>query len=387
MVGGDRVIPASQKFKETLRTSHTALSRAQVWQPTAQNTYEYQKTLAISAGSLTIDGRRNIRRQGNLTLAPASGFDLSVFDSVSDQCRLVVQRGIKFLDGSEEWVTVATLAVQSAERQLGEGTLKVNGYDPSSCIDDYTLITPYAPIGPDQEPLTTVEAIKDLVDIALWETAVWHVGAGVDTAVKPAAGTVFTGSRWDAINNLAKSLAAQVWVDPLGEWHLELVQTGGWVPVDTFATGEGGVLVDGTSSRDRRDIYNAVPLRWEGPKTGGLVFVVDADPQSPTYWNGPFGRKPSSEQKVDTATTEAQAIDAAKAILAQYKGFTATVRFTSLHNPLIEPGDVLEVIVPDYKLHQLHVVDAITYQLAGGSMTAETRAVQNITTSGLEAVA
>lgn len=379
------MIPASELFKESLKTSHTALSRAELWLPTSENTYVYESTFAISQGSITADSRRNIRRQGNLTLAPATGFDLSPFDKVSDQSRIRVQRGIRFLDGSEEWVTVATLAVQSSERRLGEGTLKVTGYDPSACIDDFTLITSYAPIGPDGKKLTTVEAIKDLVDIALWETAVWHVGPGIDTAVFPPDGTVFTGSRWDAINNLAKSLSAVVYVDPLGEWHLERIQTGDWVPVDTFTTGQNGVLIDGTSARDRRDVFNAVPLRWEGPNIGGLVFVVDDDPQSPTFWNGPFGRKPSSEQKVDTATTQAQAVDAAKALLAQFKGFTATVRFTSLHNPLIEPGDVLEVIVPDYRLHQLHVVDSINYQFTRGAMDVETRAVQNVTVTGLEA--
>lgn len=381
------MIPASDLFKQSLKTSHTALARAQVLQPTPDNKYEYEKTLAIANGSLSIDGRRNIRRQGTLSLAPASGFDLDVFNSVTNRCRLVIQRGIRFIDGSEEWVTLATLAVQSSERKLDEGLLKITAYDPSSCIDDYTLITPYAPIDKNQKKLTTVEAIKDLVDIALWEEAVWHVEPGVDTTAIPADGTVFTGSRWDAINNLAKSISSEVYVDPVGEWHIHLVQTSGWKAVDTFTTGADGVLVDGSSAQDRRDIYNAVPLRWEGPNGGGLVFVVDNDPASPTYWNGPFGRKPSPEQKVDTVTTQEQAVEAAKSILAQYKGFTASIKFTSLHNPLIEPGDVLEVIVPDYRLHQLQVVDSINYQLAAGSMAVETRAVQNITTAGLEAVA
>lgn len=378
------MIAASPLYKEMLSFSHTALTRAQVWQPTSENSYVYEKTLAVSAGSLTIDGRRNIWRQANLSLAPASGFELSVFDSVTNEARLVIQRGIRFIDGSEEWVSIATLTVQSADRNLGEGTLRVTGYDPSSCIDDYSLITPYAPFDSKQQKLTTVEAIKDLVDIALWEKAVWHIGAGVDTKVFPSDGTVFTGSRWDAVNNLAKSLSAQVHVDPVGEWHLELIQTGDWVAVDSFTTGENGVIVDGVSAKDRRDVFNAVPLRWEGPNIGGLVFVVDNDPASPTFWNGPFGRKPASEQKVDTVTSQAQAVEAATALLAQYKGFTATVKFTSLHNPLIEPGDVLEVVVPEYKLHQLHVVDAITYQLTAGSMALETRAVKNITTYGLE---
>lgn len=381
------MINASSKFKDALHYSHIALTRAILLTPTEKNTYVEAGEFAVAAGNLTIDGRRNIRRQGSLTLAPASGFDLSVFNAVTDDTRLRIDRGIRFIDGTTEWVTTATLAVQSSTRSLRDGTLRISAYDPSSCIDDYTLITPYAPIGPDQQPLTTVEAIKDLVDIALWETAVWHVGAGIDTAVKPQAGTVFTGSRWEAINNLAKSLSAQVFVDQLGEWHLERIQTGGWVACEVLATGPGGVLVDGTTAQDRRDLYNAVPLRWEGPTGGGLVFMVDADPKSPTYWNGPFGRKPSSEQRVETVTTEAQAIDAAKALLAQFKGFTATVEFTSLHNPLLEPGDVVEIKVPDRSLHQLHVIDAINYNLVGGSMSAETRAVQNITTERLEVAA
>jgi hypothetical protein len=387
MVGGNRMIAASTLYRQSLKTSHTALTRALVFQPTESNSYEYQQTLAVSGGNLTIDGRRNIWRQGSLTLAPASGFDLSVFDTVNARCRIKIQRGIRFIDGTTEWVTIATLAVQSATRTLGDGTLQVSAYDPSSCIDDYTLITPYAPIGTNQQPLTTVEAIKDLVDIALWETADWYIDAGIDETVKPPSGTVFTGSRWDAINNLAKGLSAVVYVDAEGAWHLHKIQTGDWKACETIATGVDGVIVDGTSAQDRRDIYNAVPLRWEGPNIGGMVFMVDNDPASPTYWNGPFGRKPASEQRVDTVTTEAQAVEAAKALLAQYKGFTASVNFTSLHNPLLEPNDVVEVIVPDYKLHQLHVIDSINYNLTQGAMGVTTRAVQNITTERLEVAA
>lgn len=381
------MIPASELFQQSLKTSHTALTRAQVWQPTAENTYVYEKTLAVCGGNLTIDGRRNIWRQGNITLAPYSGFDLAVFDSITSSSRLKIQRGIQFLNGTTEWVTIADLTVQSSTRSLGQGTLSVSAYDPSSCIDDYTLITPYAPIGTNQQALTTVEAIQDLVDIALWETAVWVIDAGIDLTVKPPAGTVFTGSRWDAVNNLAKGLSGEVYVDAAGLWHLHKIQTADWVSCETVATGVGGVIVDGTTSKDRRDVFNGVPLRWEGPNAGGMVFMVDNDPLSPTYWNGPFGRKPSSEQRVDTVTSEAQAIEAAKALLAQFKGFTASVKYQSLHNPLLEPNDVVEVIVPDYALHQLHVIDSITYDLTQGSMSVDSRAVQNITTVGLEVAA
>lgn len=387
MVGGGRVIVASKKFRDALKFSHTATTRVVLLTPTESNSYVDGGSFSVVSGSLNIDGRRNIRRQGSLVLAPDSGFRLSDLDVVTDASRIRLERGIQFTDGTVEWVAIATLTVQSATRSLQNGGLQVSAYDTSSCIDDYTLITPYAPIGVDQEFLTTVAAIKDLVDAALWETAVWHIGPGVDEQVKPQAGTVFTGSRWDAINNLAKSLSAQVYADPTGEWHIERIQTDAWVACEVLSTGENGVIIDGTTSQDRRDLSNAVPLRWEGPAGGGLVFVVDADPVSPTFWNGSWGRKPSSEQRVETVTTQQQAVDAAKALLAQLKGFTATIKFSAVHNPLLEPGDVVEVVVPDYKLHQLHVIDSIDYSLTDGSMNAETRAVQSISVLGLAVVA
>lgn len=380
MVGGGRaVIPASSMFKKLLKHSHTALSRAIVLQPTKDNSYVETDTLAVSQGTLTLDGRRNIWRQSNLQVAPAVTNDLSALEAITEASRLRIQRGIRFLDGTEEWVTIATLAVQSAQQTLGQATLKVSAYDPSSVIDDYRLITPYAPIDKDGKRLTTVEAIKDLVDIALWEIPTWTVDPGIDLAVKPAEGTVFTGSRWDAINNLAKSLSAIVHVGADGGWHLRKIQSAPYVPVEKLVTGPDGVLIGGSSSKDRREMFNAVPLRWEGPTGGGLVFVVDNDPASPTYWNGPFGRKPAPEQSVDTVTTEQQAIDAAKALLEQYKGFSATVNFQSVHNPLLEPLDVIEVQVGSL-LHEIHVIDSINYPLAGGSMTCVTRAVQTLDT-------
>lgn len=387
MVGSGRsMIPASDLFKEMLKHSHTVLTRAKVLQPTPGHSYEVTDTLAVSAGNLTLDGRRNIWRQSSLDLAPAVTNDLSPLEAITESTRLRVERGIRFIDGSEEWITIATLSVQSAEQTLGQGTLKVRAYDPSAVIDDYRLITPYAPIGPDQKPLTTVDAIKDLVDIALWEKATWHVDPSVDSTVKPAAGTVFTGSRWDAINNLAKSLSAEVHVDAMGEWHISKIQSAPYVPVERLVTGPGGVLIGGSSSKDRREMFNAVPLRWEGPTGGGLVFLVDDDPASPTFWNGPFGRKPAPEQTVSTVTTQEQAISAAKALLEQYKGFTASVNFQTLHNPLLEPLDVIEVQVGNL-LHEIHVIDAINYPLANGAMTCSTRAVQTLDSSGVWGVA
>ena len=141
------------------------------------------------------------------------------------------------------------------------------------------------------------------------------------------------------------------------------------------------MLVDRTVKQSRREMFNAVTVTWEGPSASGTVFVVDSDPNSPTYWDGPWGKKTAPTQRLDTVTTEEQAIDAAYALLDQYKGKARQIDFKSVHNPLIEPFDV--VTVSSYPqggsraaLSEEHVMDAVQYPLMGGEMTAETRQVQ-----------
>jgi hypothetical protein len=370
------MITASAKYQAALTGSHTALARAVVLTPESNNTYSESATLAISSGNLTIDGRRNVWRQATIKVVPAQQEVLDPLRLITPDARLKIQRGIRFLDGSEEWVTVATLQVQEARESLNAAGLEVVAYDPGSAISDYNLVTPYAPLDISNNPLTTVDAIKDLVDIAVWDSITWTVDAGIDLAAVPPAGTVFTGSRWDAVTNLAKSLGAIVHARADGEWRIRKVDAGPHTPVATVKSGSNGVLVSTDIVRSRREQFNAVPLRWESPSGGGLVFLVDNDSNSPTFWNGPFGRKPASEQRVDTVSTEQQAIDAATTMLEEFKGYVSSVSFSMVHNPLLEPFD--HILVEVDGVMEDHHIDSINYPLAGGVMSLETRKVSEI---------
>jgi hypothetical protein len=138
-------------------------------------------------------------------------------------------------------------------------------------------------------------------------------------------------------------------------------------------SGVDGVMVQESTIFSRRDQFNAVAVRWQNAKNvGGLVYIVDADPDSPTYYDGPFGRKPRPEETVDTITTEAQAIEYARSLLEQYKGKTRGIDLGLLHNPLLEPGDVVAVYLTDGSAER-HVIDSISLPLAGGTMTLQTR--------------
>lgn len=372
MVGsGCVVINASQMFRDALPYSHTSLTRAVVMQPTTNRTYEDTEMLEVAAGSLSIDGSRNIRRQGSFTLAPASVTNVEALETITDSSRIRIEKGIRFLDGSEEWITLGVFAVQSIKSSLVSATREVSGYDPSSCIDDYSLTADYTPTR------TVVEEIKFLVDDALWETAVWSVDPGIDLTVTPAAGTVLKGSRWQAINTLAKSLGAVVFCDNAGHWRLSRIATTFGDPVASYHTGDGGVVIDVDASRTRQDLYNAVLLQWDDPDGGGVVFVTDDDPASPTYWDGPFGRRPAQDQPVRTIQTPQQAQEAAEALLAERKGFRASVDFQTLYNPLLEPGDVIDVEVDGRR--EVHVIDSLTLQLTSAAMASRTRLVRSVT--------
>jgi hypothetical protein len=91
--------------------------------------------------------------------------------------------------------------------------------------------------------------------------------------------------------------------------------------------GDGGVMVDRTASQSRREMFNAVQITWESPTVSGTVFVVDVDPDSPTFWDGPWGRKTASTQEMDTVTSEEQAIDAAYPPLETYEGRARQIDF------------------------------------------------------------
>lgn len=367
------MIPASDQFKAALTASHVALTRAVVLNPQPDKTYKEGETLAIASGSLSVDGTRNIWRQANLVLAPASPFLLDPLDQINGSTRLRVDRGIRMFDGYEEWVTVAVLQVQEASRGLNQGTLQVQAYDLGSLVQDFEVKV-WNPITTQRTAMTSVEAIKYLVEEAMWDAPVWLVDAGIDESIVPPEGTTFTGNRWTVINALAKSLGAIVNAEYDGSWRIRKVDT--TVTPFTVVEGDGGVLVDRTLKQSRREMFNAVTVTWEGPSASGTVFVVDADPSSPTFWDGPWGKKTAPTQRLDTVTTEQQAIDAAYALLDQYKGKARQIDFKSVHNPLIEPFDVIQVSGDLREAPEQHVMDAIQYPLMGGEMSAETRQVQ-----------
>lgn len=151
----------------------------------------------------------------------------------------------------------------------------------------------------------------------------------------------------------------------------------------TVDAGRNGVLTSVSRSITRDGICNGVVAKGEGADDVAPVVatVVDLNPASPTYWNGPFGKVPRFYTS-PLLTTVAQATAAATTILRRSVGLPYAVDFAAIVNPALEPGDTVEVILPAKPgvavTRELHVLDRITIPLnVDGAMSAGTR-IQNV---------
>jgi hypothetical protein len=372
------MLTASEDFKAALQYSHRALTRAVLLAPGTTSGFVEQPPMTLASGSLRLDGTRNIWRSGNITVAPADSYDRATLGDIDSTFRIRLERGIRYPNGSEEWVVIGLFQVQEVRPQLSAGTVPITISDLGSLVEDFPLPITYVPQDAQNVWMTTVNAIKDLVKLAIvWDTIPgWDIDPGIDQAVKPVTSTVFTGSRWSAIQALADSIHAVVYPQPNGRWRIRDTRANLDQPQLFMESGREGTIVDLTRSNDRREQYNAIPLRWESPSIGGLVFIVDSDSTSPSFWNGPFGRKPRDEENNDLIVGEGQAIDAARALLDQYRGRTSSLSFTAIHNPLLEPLDVVQVTTGLGS--EIHVIDSIQYPLDGGTMTCQTRILRTV---------
>lgn len=357
------MIAASTKFQSVLGYAHRSLSRI----------YVDDILVPMEAASMQADQTRNVRRTGSLTIGndPVLSASLSAF-TTSSWC--VMQKGVQFLDGSLEYVTTATMRVQSIKKTLRNSKFEMQLADQGQDVDDYPLIFPWAPVS-GGVAMTAVAGIQFLVEEAVTVSG-WTID--VDAAqlaqVTPD-GMLFTAGtgRWDAINQLADSIGCKVYVGADGGWVIKQQRLNTTILFD-IQPGTGGTLVDAQTTADRRNTYNGIAIQWGTTEIpGSIVLVTDDVVTSPTYWLGSFGKKPKPTQSLPL-TTEAAAITAAQAKLLQSMGTQSAIDLEMAYNPLLEPGDIVGV-TQRVVARQVHILDSINLDYRGAKMRARSRQV------------
>jgi hypothetical protein len=255
--------------------------------------------------------------------------------------------------------------------QANKGALVLAGSSLEILVIEDRFITPYTPTYGG----SAVSEISKLIQQSTANAAV-RVKTTSNYAIRTR--TPWARERWDAIDDLAEGIAADVYAAPDGSFVISdqpslLFSPTQWV-VDE---GPRGVLIEVTNSQSRERVYNAVVASGQSNDTAVppvSAAVYDLDPKSPTYWHGGFGHVPKFYESQFLYTAQ-QCQLVANGQLAEARGLNKTLSFNAIPNPALEPGDAVMVALLDGTFEK-HILQSFNIPLAGGDWSAETLAVK-----------
>lgn len=352
----------SNRFLQRLAEDHIVATRVQLFL-TDGRTVDLEHT----GGSVTVDRSQSIRRTCTVTGCDVTLIPRSPTDQLATYgARLRIARGVDFGDGTSELVPLGVFRLDAVEGDLGQGPVTLQGKDLSAVIVDDKFTEPYTATG------TVVSAVTALVTRSIADAAV--ITDITDAAIGRRTFDV-EGDPWAAVQEIAAVAGAVVYASADGVFVIatlpDLLTT---EPVWAVEATEGGVYISGTRAMTSDNVFNGVLARGENTADNVApvsYLATDVDPNSPTYWSGPFGRRPMFYSSA-TLITLAACTQAANMRLAAAKAPNASGNFSSLPNPALEAGDVLRVLHED-GTRELHQVAAFTVPLdLGGDFPIST---------------
>jgi hypothetical protein len=357
------VYPVSDRFLARLAESHRVITQVQLFLTDGRIV-----DVPHVGGSVTVDRGQAIRRTCTVTCPDPTLIPRSPTDQLATYgARLRVSRGVDFGDGSEpELVPLGLFRLDSVDGDVNDGPVTLSGKDLSAVVQDDKLTAPWTSTG------TVVSAVTALIQRSISDAQI--ISTITDTAIGTRVFDV-EADPWAACQEIASAAGAEVYATPDGQFTIATLPDLLTVsPAWAIAAGEGGVYISANRGMSSDRVFNGVLAKGENtadnvPPVSALV--TDNDTGSPTYWGGPFGRRPMFySSSVLTTTAACQA--AATLKLAAAKAPNASGDITSLPNPALEPGDVLLVVHPDDS-RELHQVASFSVPLDdGGSFPIST---------------
>ncbi|WP_282790939.1 DUF5047 domain-containing protein [Streptomyces sp. CC224B] len=347
--------PVSDQFLPRLAESHTPVTRVQLF-----HTDGSVLDLGHTGGSVPVDRGQAIRRTCTVTTADVSLIPRTPTDQLAVYgSRLRIARGVDYGDGSQEFVPLGVFRLDSVEGDVAEGPVTLHGKDLSACVADDKFTEPYKATG------TVVGAITALIQRSLPAADVISTVADA-----PIGARTFDveADPWAGVQEIAAAAGAECYANADGVFVVSTLPDLTTTPaVWEVAAGEGGVYVSGSRAMTSDNVNNGVLARGENTEENlppVSYLATDDDPTSPTYWGGPYGRRPLFYSS-STLTTVNACAQAANLKLAAAKAPNASGDFSSLPNPALEPGDIIRVIHPDGS-RELHQVQSFTVPLDTG---------------------
>jgi hypothetical protein len=337
--------PVSDRFLARLAESHAPVTEVLLFLTNGRVV-----PLDHTGGSVTVDRSQAIRRSCTVTLADPTLIPRTASDQLATNgARLRLSRGVDYSDGSKELIPLGVFRLDSVDGDVNDGPVNLAGKALEVCVQDDKFTSVYTATG------TVVGAITALIQRSLpTADVISHI---VDTPIGSRAFDV-QADPWAGCQEIAAAAGAEVYSNADGVFIIsqlpDLLTT---PPVWAVEAVEGGVYISANRAMSSDNVHNGILASGENtadnaPPVSHLA--IDNDPGSPTYWGGPFGRRPDFFSS-STLTTLAACQQAANLKLAQAKAPNATGDISSLPNPALEPGDVFRVTHEDgtRELHQV----------------------------------
>jgi len=349
------VYPVSDRFLARLAESHNVATRVQLFLTTGQVI-----DLDHSGGSVSVSRSQATRRTCSVTCPDPSLIPRTPTDQLATYgARLRISRGVYYGDGTSELVPLGLFRLDVADGDVNDGPVTLQGKDLSAVVADDKFTTPYTATG------TVVGAVTALIQRSLPTADV--ISTIVDTPIGSRAFDV-QADPWAGCQEIAAAAGAEVYPNAAGVFIITtLPDLSTATPVWAIEAAEGGVYISANRGMTADKVKNGILA--SGENTADNVppvsyLATDDDPGSPTYWSGPFGRRPdfySSSTLISLAACQ----QAANLKLAQGKAPNASGDISSLPNPALEAGDVLRLAHPD-GTRELHQVDGFSVPLDEG---------------------
>jgi hypothetical protein len=352
----------STVFGQALRSAHTVVSQVDAF----MNGQPFMTDIPIlDDGSVSIQSGTGVRRTLDVTLADQSLW--SAFDVTGIE--LVPYRGIQYPSGDVELVKLGTFGVDSINMSVGpDGGIQVR-----SAPDRWSRVQR----GRFERPMASRRGASIVDEIV---RLVHDVVPGIRVTIRATSLEKVTALTWDreradAVNDLATSIGAEVYFDVDGNLVVANAPLLSQSPVWTVDASASGVLLSGSVARERAQTYSVVIVSMDatdGHSPFPPQVVVDDDPRSPTFVNGPFGRVPYFYASPNVHNiTQAQLVG--RTTLNKVKAVNASVEVESVVHPGLDRGDVITITLPS-GMSETHLIDSLTTPLGvGGTQKITTR--------------
>jgi hypothetical protein len=360
--------PATGALLRTLSGSHRVLVEARVCTTFQTGGNPDGVQITILGGDVTLDGTAEIQRTLELTttgdLWPRRASDLLTPYGNEIFVRRAVDLGP---DLEPLWFPLGYFRIATPEQDdAPDGPIRLSCQDRMSGIVDGRLLGPRVFSG----SRTNQSVFQELVGEIYPDVTVIFDSMAMDNLGRQ---LVAEESRYQFLREIADSLGKVMFWDGQGFLRVEQAPDPG-MPVWTVNAGDHGVQLQVSRTLTRVGVYNAVVATGEAGDGSDPVraVAVDANPLSPTFFGGPFGKVPRFYAS-PLLTTVGQASVAAGNMLRRSIGMPYEVNFRAVVNPALRPHDPIEVRYLDGN-RERHVMESLTIPLDVGSpMVGTTR--------------